>query len=68
MNDSLLNTAAKRARITLGDGQTQLIPIQWFKLLLRLRQLESGCHTVTLIKDKDSDTVSWAVYSAKVEG
>lgn len=68
MNDSLLNSAAKRARITVGDGQAQLIPIQWFKLLLRLRQLDSGCHTITLIKDKDGDSVSWAVYSAKVEG
>lgn len=66
MNDSLLNSAAKRARITVGDGQPHLIPIQWFKLLLRLRQLDSGCHTVTVIKN--GDDVTWAVYSAKVEG
>ena len=65
-SDSLLNGAAKRARITVGDGQAQLIPMQWIKLLLRLRQLDSGCHTVTVIKD--GDDVSWAVYSAKVEG
>lgn len=67
MIESVLNSATKRARITVGDGQAQLIPMQWFKLLLRLRQLGDGCHTVVLIKDGDG--VTWAVQqSGKVEG
>lgn len=66
MLDSVVTNTVKRARITIGDGTSQLIPMQWFKLLLRLRQLDDGCHSVTLIKTGES--VSWAVHSAKVEG
>lgn len=44
-----------------------MIPLQWFKLLLRMRQLPDGCHSMTLIKD--GDTCQWVVMqSGKVEG
>lgn len=63
-----LSTAhGQRARITVGDGQPQLVPVQWYKLLLRLRQLPDGCHGVVLVKD--GETCQWAITnSAKVEG
>lgn len=50
-----------------GDGKPQYLPLVWLKLLLRLRQLPDGAHSLVLIKT--GDDCRWSVQSSgKVEG